>query len=557
MPHEVEEDFPTDIELKTLRRLPYQLSWTAFSIGIVELCERLTYYGTGQILTNFIQRPLPAGSTTGASGTHGQAGALGFGQTTSSAISLFKQFFFYTTPLLGAYLADAHWGRFRTICVCIAIGFLGHIIFVIAAIPPVIAQRQASLGVAILGIVTLGLSTGGVKTNLAPLIVEQLPHTRLTTRILPTGEKVIYDPVLTINRAYMTWYFMTNVGALLGILTMPYVEKYAGFWVAWLVPTVLYLLCPLVMLWGRRRYNRTPPHASVFAKAFRLVVFSWKHNLRAGLRGRSRWSLVKPSSIVPEQRPKWMTFDDAWVDEIRRCLKAAKVFAWYPLFLLCFNQINNNLVSQAALLELHGLPNEFMTIIDPLGILILVPIFDRMVYPFLRARKVRVSPIRRITAAFVCGSAAMTWAAVLQYHIYQKSPCGYGANTCDAPAPINVGAQAGSYLLIAMGEILGTITILEYSYAKAPKSMRSVIQALALFTNAMAAALGQALVPLTRDPLLVWNYAIPAILSFCAAFCFWFQMRGLDRQEDELNYLPAGNLDVSAETAVDSNRKVE
>ncbi|KAL7916841.1 POT family domain-containing protein [Trichoderma velutinum] len=542
VPEDVDNKAPTSDELHQLRRVPYPIPFTVLSIALIELCERVTYYGTGQILTNFIQRPLPAGSTTGAGGHAGQSGALGYGQTVSSAISLFKQFFFYTTPLLGAYLADAHWGRFKAICVAIGVGLVAHVIIVISAAPQVIVHRQGALGTMLTGLVFLGLSTGGVKTNLSPLIIEQISYTQPTVQTLESGEKVIYDPGATMTRAYMLWYFTTNIGAFLGILTMPYVEKYAGFWIAWLIPTVLYLLCPLIMFWGRRKYTRTPPHSSVLAKAIQIMFFSWtrKHPQKA-----SRWQLVKPSSIPADQRPAWMTFDDAWVDEITRTLKACQVFVFYPLFFLCFNQINNNLVSQAATMELHGLPNEFMSVIDPISVMVLIPIFDRIVYPFLRNRRIRTSPIQRIIAAFFCGGAAMIWAAVVQHYIYVKSPCGEKANTCAKAAPINVGVQTGSFLLIAMGEILGNITILEYSYSKSPKSMRSVVQALALFTNALAAALGQAFVPLTKDPLLVWNYGICAILSICGGFAFWYQTRKLDHEDYTLNLLPEGTVDVS------------
>lgn len=48
------------------------------------------------------------------------------------------------------------------------------------------------------------------------------------------------------------------------------------------------------------------------------------------------WDRVKPSALRAsgETLPVWMTFDDAWVDEVRRGLVACKVFLWYPLYWL-------------------------------------------------------------------------------------------------------------------------------------------------------------------------------------------------------------------------------
>lgn len=60
-----------------------------------------------------------------------------------------------------------------------------------------------------------------------------------------------------------------------------------------------------------------------------------------------------------------------------------------------------------------------------------------------------------------------------------------------------------------------------------------------LVQNAFSAALGQALLPLADDPLLIWNYAVVAILAALGGVGFWFTWRSLDAKEDELNMLQA------------------
>lgn len=77
------------------------------------------------------------------------------------------------------------------------------------------------------------------------------------------------------------------------------------------------------------------------------------------------------------------------------------------------------------------------------------------------------------------------------------------------------------------------------------------MQAVALFMNAFAAAIGEALVPLADDPLLVWNYAIPAILAFIGGTIFWIQFKDLDAAEDELNMLPEGHTFAPPKTVDD------
>lgn len=43
------------------------------------------------------------------------------------------------------------------------------------------------------------------------------------------------------------------------------------------------------------------------------------------------WESVKPSQIQGS-KPPWMTFDDQWVDEVKRGLKACGVFCWFPIY---------------------------------------------------------------------------------------------------------------------------------------------------------------------------------------------------------------------------------
>lgn len=204
----------------------------------------------------------------------------------------------------------------------------------------------------------------------------------------------------------------------------------------------------------------------------------------------------------------------------------------------------------AAVMERHGVPNDVITNLNPFSLLIFIPIMDFFVYPTLRKYNIRFSPIKRIACGFYVGTAAMIWSAVTQYYIYKKSECGWHASgermgpdgemeTCP-PAPINVWAQSGAYVLVALSEVFASITSLEYAYSKAPKNMRSMVQAVALFMTAFAAALGQAFTSLSADPLLIWNYTVVGCLAFVGGTIFYIQFRHLDKQEDELNELPEG-----------------
>lgn len=59
------------------------------------------------------------------------------------------------TPLLGAYIADTYWGRFKTICVAVVIALIGHVILIVSALPGVIEHKSAA-GVFTVALIVMG-----------------------------------------------------------------------------------------------------------------------------------------------------------------------------------------------------------------------------------------------------------------------------------------------------------------------------------------------------------------------------------------------------------------
>ncbi|KAI1371289.1 PTR2-domain-containing protein [Hypoxylon crocopeplum] len=559
------EIYPTKEELETLRRVKGPINWIIYTIAFIELCERFAYYGTTAVFNNFIAQPLPAGSTTGAGGTDLQAGALDQGQQAATGLILFNNFWSYLIPLVGGWLADTYWGKYKTIHIAVGFAMLGHIILVVSALPPVIANPKGALGCFSLGLIFFGIGVGFFKANISPMIAEQYEseQPRAIVETLKSGERVVVDPVLTISIIYMRYYFFINVGSLVGSISMVYAEKYVGFWLAYTLPTALFVLCPMVLLFFKNKYTRNPPTGSVLSKALALVALSMKGRWSINpittinhLREPGFFERVKPSKIPESERPAWMTFDDHWVDEVRRGFKACSVFVWYPIYWLSYNQINNNLVAQAATMTLNGVPNDVVNNLDPIVLLIFIPICDKLLYPALRRARINLTPIKKITGGLFIGTISMVVAAIIQHYIYMQSPCrdraGYGyVEDCrsflglpaDAPEsafkpPLTVWIQTPAYVLLAFAEIGASITGLEYAFTKAPKNMRGFITGVFWFAQAFSAAIGQAFVPLAADPYFVWLYVAIAIISLFGGIGFWINFADLDREEEALNALP-------------------
>ena len=429
-------------------------------------------------------------------------------------------------------------GRFWTLHLAIGIATIAHVILVAASAPGVIVKPDAAFGVFIVGLLSLCVGCGFFKANVSPLLAEQNEDTRMRVEVRK-GKRVIVDPAVTNTRIFLYFYFCINIGALSGQIGMVYVENLHGFWQAFLIPTALFLLAPIVLWSQKKKYKLSPPTGSLLSKFLRMFRFAQKRSSF----WKPDWEEAKPSNSPSEQRPSWMTYDDAWVDEVRRGLMACKVFLFIPIFYLAYNQMTGNLTMQASTMQRNGTPNDVIQNLNPISIVIMIPLIDHGLYPGLRKMGIAFTPIKRMTTGFIIASLSMVAAAVMQYYIYEMNSCGWHINSkmeaqeeCE-PANINVWAQALPYIFVGIGEIFTNVTSYEYAFSKAPENMKSLVMAVNLFMSSISAAIGQAFTPLSGDPLLVWNYTVVACIALVGGIAFWFTFRHLDSEEDKWNML--------------------
>jgi POT family proton-dependent oligopeptide transporter len=129
-------------------------------------------------------------------------------------LAIVNSFWAYFTPLFGAYLADQYFGRYLTIQYANVVAIVGHLIIIMAAIPPVIVHPNAAMGVFAVGLVIMGIGTGGFKSNISPLIAEQYKDQKAYVRVNKRGKKEIVDPAFTTARIYIYFYLLVNIGLL-------------------------------------------------------------------------------------------------------------------------------------------------------------------------------------------------------------------------------------------------------------------------------------------------------------------------------------------------------
>jgi len=184
-------------------------------------------------------------------------------------------------------------------------------------------------------------------------------------------------------------------------------EARVDFWAAYLLPFCVFFLAIIVLVAGRKKYVTRPPRGSVILYAFKVM---W-----IGIRNKFNLEAAKPSYQDSVGGHKYKTYwSDLFVDEIRRTLVACRIFVFFPIYWVCYNQMLNNLISQAGQMERHGIPNDFLQNIDAITLIIFIPIMDLLIYPGLRKIGIQFRPITRIFFGFMFASAAMAFSAGIQ-----------------------------------------------------------------------------------------------------------------------------------------------
>ena len=204
------------------------------------------------------------------------------------------------------------------------------------------------------------------------------------------------------------------------------------------------------MIWASNKLYKAPPQGSVFNEACRVFWYSfrgggWKNLFRKNV---SFWDAAKPSSIEAKEgsidRSK-IVWDDLFVDEIKQSVRACGIFFLIPIFLLADGGIGAMENTQSAAMRLDGVPNDVINNFNSIAIIIATPIFTWGIYPFFERIGYPLKPMTRMFIGFQLGAINMIGGALIQWRIYETSPCGYYASTCDEVAPVSLWWQLVLY----------------------------------------------------------------------------------------------------------------
>src|SRR5262249_2865679 len=150
--------------------------------------------------------------------------------------------------------------------------------------------------------------------------------------------------------------------------------------------------------------------------------------------------------------------------------------------------------------------------LNPALVLLLIPFLARVVFPAAERLGLRPTPLRRMTAGMAIAALSFVAVALVQ-HAIDRSP----------PHTVWVGWQVFAYLLITLGEVLVSVTGLEFAYSQAPRRMKSTIMGFWLLTVSLGNVL-VSIVSLIQLPL-VQSFWLFAGLMAAAALLFGVRAR--------------------------------
>jgi POT family proton-dependent oligopeptide transporter len=177
------------------------------------------------------------------------------------------------------------------------------------------------------------------------------------------------------------------------------------------------------------------------------------------------------------------------------------VFFLVSLFWALFDQHGSSWILQAKMMDLRLggltlLPSQIQAV-NPILVMLLIPLLARYVYPAAERLGLRPTPLRRMTAGMAITALSFVAVALVQAAIDRRPP-----------HTVSFGWQILGYLLITLGEVLVSVTGLEFAYTQAPRRMKSTIMGFWLLTVSLGNVL-VSIVSLIKLPLATsfWLFA--------------------------------------------------
>ncbi|XP_074309064.1 protein NRT1/ PTR FAMILY 8.3-like [Silene latifolia] len=468
-------------------------NWKAclFILGC-ECCERLAFYGIDTNMVNYLTGKLHQGNVSAAR----------IVTTWSGTCSL--------TPLLGAFLADAYWGRYWTIAVSSMVYFIGMCILILSASLPALKPAECvdsscpptSRGLYALffaGLYLMALGTGGIKPCASPFGADQFDDT---------------DPIERVKKgSFFNWlFFSISIGSLLASTLIVWIQENVGWSIGFMIPALFMGIAVVSFLSGTRLYRFQKPGGSPFTRIYQDVIASIRKVTLEVPNGSEKNNLAVEGSLKTEhvQSLKYLdivavpsdaqtsvedmsnsriSFNVAEVKQLTIMLRMFPIWITGIVYSAVYSQASTIFVEQGMVMNRSigsfTIPAASLSMFIMISIIFWVPIYDKFLMPLAKkftGTEKSVSELRRIGIGFFLSILPMLCAALVEMRQLQLVvELGIVGESVDAP--MSICWQTPQYLLMGFCDTITFVGKLEFFYDQSPDNMRSLSTALCLLNT--------------------------------------------------------------------------
>ncbi|NWS79708.1 S15A1 protein, partial [Toxostoma redivivum] len=388
-----------------------------FFIVINEFCERFSYYGMKAVLTLYFTRFL-----------HWED---------NFATAIYHTFvaLCYLTPILGAIIADSWLGKFKTILYLSIVYAIGQTVLSVGSISELTGgsgnNLAPNIALSMIGLILIALGTGGIKPCVSAF----------------GGDQFEEDQERQRATFFSLFYLSINAGSLLSTLITPTLRasecgihtKQECYPLAFGVPAILMAVALVVFIIGSKMYKKVKPQGNIMLEVSKCVGFAIKNRFR------------HRSKEFPK-REHWLDwasdkYDKRLIAQTKMVLRVLFLYIPLPMFWAVFDQQGSRWTLQATAMDgdfgFQIQPDQ-MQIVNPILIVIMVPVVDSLVYPLIKKCKLNFTPLKKMTVGMFLGSLAFVAAALVQVQI-------------DKTYPVFPAAGQAQIKLINVGEIPATV----------------------------------------------------------------------------------------------------
>lgn len=424
----------------------------------------------------------------------------------------------YLSSLLGGWLSDAYFGRFKTIGFAFilfsgAYWFLSCLTFVPSFCPPqpwinvtcptcagamdftLFSENCSGTVMSILIFAAIG--TGVVKANITPFGAEQIRHTG------PDGLKI-----------YLNWlYWCVNIGALIAILGITYVQQEDGFLKGYIVPAGLLTGATLLFWLTYPLYAHQNASGSSISRIFDVVKEAWKSKRRAANRDLSSRSVNQPDWLDMAKVRYGGIFHEAVVEDVKSLSAIIKVFIILIPYWMLYFQMQSTFLAQGLQMRLSLLPSNssasyeggqkftipaaWLMLFNVIFLIIFIPLLNHVIYPCLSKHGMQISMLTRMGIGMVCAASSMIIAGCLElcrlHFITENQVVNQTIeNTTFVAADLSILWQIPQYSLIGISEVFTSVSGMEFACSQAPSRMQGAVMGLYYFCTGIGSFLGVA-----------------------------------------------------------------